>query len=221
VDSHDGHATAIRVFSEPIRYFIAWELQSRLHQERLVDLQPDTVLILEHLPVYTLGRRTKLSDWGGNEAALCENGADLYHVNRGGSVMYHGPGQIVVYPILKLAQHATGPKQLVWLLEEVIIRVLSRWNIVGSRIVGRPGVWVMTPDPVKIGFVGIRIERGVTLHGLALNVNMDVAPFQRIQPCGFSDCRVTSMAAQCYAAVSVEKIKQELAQTFATVFVLH
>lgn len=134
---------------------------------------------------------------------------------------FHGPGQVVVYPVLKLEQHATGPRQLVWLLEEVIIQVLERWNITGSRIVGKPGVWIMTPEPQKIAFLGLRIENSVTLHGFALNVDLDLTPFQRIHPCGFPDCRVTSMAAVRQTAVSVDVVKQELARTFATVFTLN
>jgi lipoate-protein ligase B len=212
------HVGAVRIFPEPIPYLIAWGIQSRLHEERLLDRQPDTVLILEHPPVYTLGRRTRLSHWGGDESALCADGAELHHVNRGGSVAFHGPGQIVVYPVLKLERHATGPRQLVWLLEEVVIRVLGLWNITGSRIVGKPGVWIMTPEPQKIAFLGIRIEHGVTLHGFALNVDLDLTPFQRIHPCGFPDCHVTSMAAVRQTAVPVGVVKKELAQIFATVF---
>ena len=215
------HTGTVRIFPEPVPYLIAWEIQSRLHEERLLDLQPDTVLILEHPPVYTFGRRTKLSHWGGSESALCENGAELHRINRGGSVTFHGPGQIVVYPVLKLDQHAAGPRQLVWLLEEVIIQVLATWNITGSRIVGKPGVWIMTPEPQKIAFLGLRIEHGVTVHGFALNVDMDLTPFQRIHPCGFPDCRVTSMAAVHRTAVPVDVVKQELAQSFATVFALN
>lgn len=212
------HPAAVRIFSEPVPYLTAWAMQTRLHAERVMDLQPDTVLILEHLPVYTLGRRTRLSHWGGSESALCENGAELHHVNRGGSVTFHGPGQVVVYPVLKLDRYASGPRQLVWLLEEVVIQALNRWKIAGSRIKGQPGVWVMTPEPQKIAFLGVRIERGVTLHGFALNVDLDLTPFQQIHPCGFPDCRVTSMAAVRQLPMSVGLVKQELAQTFATVF---
>ena len=212
------HAGAIRIFPEPVPYLIAWGIQSRLHEERLLNLQPDTVLILEHPPVYTLGRRTRLAHWGGSESLLCADGAELHYVNRGGSVTFHGPGQIVVYPVLKLERHATGPKQLVWLLEEVIIQVLELWNIPGSRIVGKPGVWIMTPEPQKIAFLGIRIEHGVTLHGFAVNVDMDLTPFRRIHPCGFPDCRVTSMAAVRRTAVPVDVVKQEIAQALEAVF---
>lgn len=215
-----SHASAIRIFPEPIPYLTAWDIQSRLHEERQRDLRSDTVLILEHPPVYTLGRRTKLSHWGGSESALCQEGAELHHVNRGGSVTFHGPGQIVVYPVLKLDRYAAGPRHLAWLLEEVIIQVLDRWNITGSRIGGKPGVWIMTPEPQKIAFLGIRIEHGVTLHGFALNVDLDLTPFQRIHPCGFPDGRVTSMAAVCRTPVPVRTVKQELAHTFAAVFAL-
>ncbi|MFZ3014451.1 MAG: lipoyl(octanoyl) transferase LipB [Nitrospira sp.] len=206
------HGKAIRVFSDPVPYLHALKLLSRLHQERIHDQGPDTVLILEHRPVYTLGRSTTTSHWGGNASLLCEHGAELHHVNRGGSITFHGPGQIVVYPVLKLDRHATGPRQLVWLLEEIIVQLLSCWNITGHRIPGKPGIWVMTPTPEKIAFIGIRIEHGVTLHGCAINVDLDVTPFHRIHPCGFSDCRITSMAAVCQKAISLDPVKQELAQ---------
>ena len=219
-DSQCPPAGAILVFPKPIPYLIGWELQSRFHNERLLNLRPDTVLILEHHPVYTLGRRTHVSHWGGNEDMLRANGADLQRVNRGGSVTYHGPGQILLYPILRLAQHAAGPKQLVWLLEEVIIRVLNLWNIDGHRIGKKPGVWVMVPEPAKIASIGIRIERGITLHGCSLNVDVDLTPFQRIHPCGFTNCPVTSMAALCKTAISVNAIKKDLAQIFGAVFAL-
>ncbi|MBK9307647.1 MAG: lipoyl(octanoyl) transferase LipB [Nitrospira sp.] len=205
------------VFPDPVPYLTAWDLQSRLHSERLLDRQPDTLLILEHSPVYTLGRRTRPADWGGNTAALCENGAELLHVNRGGSITFHGPGQIVLYPILKVVQYATGARQLVWLLEEVLIRVLTCWGLAGVRVAGRPGVWVLVPQLQKIGFVGVRIQRGVTLHGVALNVDLDVSPFLRIHPCGLTDCSVTSMAAVSQRPIPVDMIKQQLAQTFAAV----
>jgi len=136
-------------------------------------------------------------------------------------VTFHGPGQIVVYPVLKLDRHAAGPRQLVWLLEEVIIQALERWNITGSRVIGKPGVWIMTPEPQKIAFLGIRIQHGVTLHGFALNVDVDLTPFQRIHPCGFPDCRVTSMAAVRRTAIPIDTVKQEVARSFATVFALN
>jgi len=208
----------VYVFSDPVPYLTAWDLQSRLHSERLLDRQPNTLLILEHSPVYTLGRRTRPADWGGDTAALCEHGAELLHVNRGGSITFHGPGQIVLYPILKVVQYAAGAKQLVWLLEEVIIRVLTDWGIAGVRVAGKPGVWVPVPQLQKIGFVGIRIQRGVTLHGVSLNVDLDLSPFLRIHPCGLADCSVTSMAAVSKRPIPIDMIKKQLAQSFAAIF---
>lgn len=215
---HRFSAGALFVFSAPVRYSIAWELQSRLHHERRLDVRPDTLVILEHPPVYTLGRSTRDSDWGGDEAVLCANGMELHRVNRGGSVTYHGPGQIVVYPILRLARHAAGPKQLVRLFEEVIIRVLKLRDISGHRIDKKPGVWVMTPAPAKIASIGIRIDQGITLHGFALNVDMDLAPFRHIHPCGFTDCPVTSMSALLGTAPSIVEIKNDLARIFGEMF---
>lgn len=217
----DAQRSAIHIFSAPIAYLAAWDLQVRLHHERVQNLRSDTVLILEHQPVYTLGRSTKLSHVPRDPVDLCTHGAELHRVNRGGSVTYHGPGQIVVYPILKLTHHASGPKQLVWLLEEAMIQLLNRWGIAASRIIKKPGVWVLKPEPKKIGFLGIRIEQGVTLHGLALNADLDLAPFQLIQPCGFSDCLVTSMAAVSNTPVSVPAIKHQLAEIFRTMFALN
>ncbi|HMS84048.1 MAG TPA: lipoyl(octanoyl) transferase LipB [Nitrospira sp.] len=218
LDSQHG---AIHLFSEPVPYLHAWQLQLQLHHDRVLDRRHDTILILEHHPVYTLGRSTDLSHVHGETADLCRTGAELHRVNRGGSVTYHGPGQIVAYPILKLAGHAPGPRQLVWLLEEAMIQVLNRWNIAGLRIAKRPGVWVQAAIPEKIGFVGIRIDRGVTLHGLALNVDLDLAPFQHIHPCGFADCRVTSMATVSAKPLSIEAVKAELAQVFRIMFNLN
>jgi lipoate-protein ligase B len=207
------------IFPQPVPYEVAWELQSRFHAERLLGRRPDMVLILEHQPVYTLGRSTQESHWGGNEAALRVDGADLHRVNRGGSVTYHGPGQILLYPIVRLTQHATGPRQFVHLLEEVAIRLLRLWRIDGYRVEKKPGVWVMAPEPAKIASLGVRIERGITLHGLALNVDLDLTPFQRIHPCGFADCSITSMAALRKAALPVDIIKRDLARMFGAVFV--
>ncbi|MBX3328666.1 MAG: lipoyl(octanoyl) transferase LipB [Nitrospira sp.] len=220
VSGRQTEGRTVRVFLEPVPYLAGWDLQCRLHEERLLGLQPDTVLILEHQPVYTLGRRTRVGDWGGDEGTLCQTGAELHRVNRGGSVTFHGPGQVVAYPILKVDRYAAGPRQLVRLFEDVVIRVLSSWTITGNRLEGKPGVWAMTPEPQKIAFIGIRIERGVTLHGLAINVDLDLTPFHRIHPCGLNDCLVTSMAALCRTPISVAAVKQVLAQAFTEVFSL-
>lgn len=199
------------LFQEPVSYAAAWKLQSLVHRERVTDARPDTVLILEHLPVYTLGRSTKSSDWGGDPAPLHAGGAEVHHVNRGGSVTYHGPGQVIVYPILRLTQYARGVKQYVQQLENVVIRCLQNHGIEGQQRAKTPGVWVVAPHDAKIASIGIRVERGVTMHGIALNVQMDLSPFERITPCGLSNCRVTSMAEVLGRPVSVADVKRDLA----------
>ncbi len=205
------------VVEEPVSYGAAWDLQSRLHAERVHRARPDTLLILEHRPVYTLGRTTQPLHWGGYEPALRAQGAEVHRVNRGGSITYHGPGQVVAYPIFELAPYAAGPRQLVHHLEDVVLRVLRRWRIDGHRVPKRPGIWVAVPDERKIASIGLRVEHGVTLHGLALNVDMDLTPFERIVPCGLKGCRVTSMAEVLHRPVSIESVKEELAQAIARV----
>lgn len=206
------------LFKTPVSYAAGWTLQSRLHQERLLDERPDTVIILEHDPVYTLGRSTRPNDRPGDERILRATGADVHVVNRGGSVTFHGPGQVVVYPILKTTAYAAGPKRLVWLLEEVIIRLLARWNIEGDRLARKPGVWVFSPYLAKIASIGVRIQRGVSLHGFALNVDMDLSPFGLIRPCGLADCRMITMSRLGTTGLSIARVKRDLAELFGEVF---
>ncbi|MEC4891159.1 MAG: lipoyl(octanoyl) transferase LipB [Nitrospira sp.] len=201
----------LRLLHAPISYAAAWDLQTRLHHERVADTRHDTVLILEHLPVYTLGRSTTPSDWGGDPVLLQAEGAHVQHVNRGGSVTYHGPGQVIVYPILRLTDYARGVKQYVRQLEDVIIHCLRAYGIEGQRRDKTPGVWITAPHEAKIASIGIRVEHGVTMHGIALNVQMDLSPFDRITPCGLTNCRITSMAEVLGRMVSVADVKRDLA----------
>lgn len=199
-------------------YGAAWELQRRLVEERAAERRPDTLVLLEHTPVFTIGRSGQEAHWGGDEGALREAGYPVYRVERGGSVTYHGPGQLVGYPILRLSQFCPGPKAYMRLLEEVLIRTLTHWGLTGRHVDKLTGVWV-GPEPMeKIAAMGVRIARGVTMHGFALNVNVDLAPFRRIVPCGIPDCRVTSMAARLGRPVEVLHIRRRLAEEFAEVF---
>ena len=206
------------ILEECVSYSAAWALQSQLHSERLQGIRPDTILILEHEPVYTLGRGTQRSHWGGNEAFLRATGSDLCYVNRGGSVTYHGPGQIVVYPIFELAGYASGPRRFVWLIEETILHLLQRSHIQGHRVEKQPGIWVLCPEPAKIASIGIRVDHGVTMHGFSLNVDMDLTPFERIHPCGLENGRMTSMAEVTNSRLNVQDIKRELADIASEVF---
>ena len=202
--------TELLWFSSPVRYADAWNLQMRLHHERVINSRPDTILILEHQPVYTVGRRTLVSDWGGDPTALHMNGIEIRHVNRGGSVTYHGPGQLVVYPILRLTDHVRGVRAYVEQLEEAVIRCLRRNGIAGHRQAKTPGVWVTDLQEAKIASIGIRVDRGVTMHGVALNVDMDLSPFRGITPCGLQGCHATSMAEVVGQPVSLVAVTHSL-----------
>ncbi len=202
--------TELRWFASPVSYVDAWELQMRLHHERAIGSRADVVLLLEHHPVYTVGRRTSASDWGGDPTAAHMGGIEIQHVNRGGSVTYHGPGQLVVYPILRLTDHVRGVRAYVERLEEAVIQCLRENGIAGHRKEKAPGVWVADPREAKIAAVGIRVDRGVTMHGVALNVDMNLAPFRGITPCGLQGCRVTSMAEVAGRPVSLQSVTRSL-----------
>jgi len=210
--------TLIR-FSEPIPYAEAWTLQKQLQEERIAERQEDALLLLEHSPVYTLGRSTQPTHWDCGEEVLRRTGASLQPVDRGGSITYHGPGQVVGYPILKLSHYCSGPKQYVRKLEEVLINTLARSGIEGYRVEKKSGVWVRwNHADAKIAAIGVRIDHGVTIHGFALNVDLDLSPFSHILPCGLAQCHITSMAEVRQSALSPITVAQQVAQEFARTF---
>lgn len=145
---------------------------------------PDELWLVEHEPVFTLGQAGK------PEHVLMPGEIPVLQVDRGGQVTYHGPGQIVLYPLLDLKRLGIGVKQYVCRVEQAMIETLADWNILATRREGAPGVYV---GDAKIGALGIRVRRGCTFHGLAFNVAMDLAPFARINPCGYAGLAVTSM----------------------------
>lgn len=200
-------------------YETAWTLQRRLVDERADGRRPDMLLLLEHAPVYTVGRSGRADHWG-DEVALRATGIPVRQVERGGSITYHGPGQLVAYPILKLTDFCAGPRAYVRKLEDVIIDTLACWGIAGHRLDKFPGVWIGDDAPAKIAAVGVRIERGITMHGIALNVSMDLAPFERIVPCGIAGCRVTSMEEVAGRNVDLADVRAQFATEFARVFEL-
>ena len=203
-----------------LSYVEAWEFQRRLVEERGENRCPDTLVLLEHEPVFTFGRRTKADHWGGDEEALRRLGYGVYPIERGGSVTYHGPGQLVGYPILRLRDFCAGPKPYVGKLEDVLIRVLKEWGITGRRVDKWRGVWVGDSEPPlqKIAAVGVRITRGVTMHGFALNVDVDVKPFDLITPCGIEGCQVTSMAKALGIQLNRGEVRERVAHHFGEVF---
>jgi len=165
-------------------YTPVWRAMQALTDARSAHTQ-DELWVVEHDPVFTLGQAGK------PEHVLMPGDIPVIHVDRGGQVTYHGPGQIVLYPLLDIKRLGIGVRAYVQRIEQAIIETLGEWNILGTRREGAPGVYV---GDAKIAALGIRVRRGCTFHGLAFNVAMDLAPFQRINPCGYAGLRVTSLA---------------------------
>jgi lipoate-protein ligase B len=204
----------------PVAYQVAVDILERAARERAENTRPDWLWLLEHHPVFTIGRNSARSGRPSEGRASEISGVPLLSTGRGGSLTYHGPGQVVAYPVLRLKHHCPGAKAYVRNLEEVVLRVLRDWGITGHRIEGFPGVWVGTAPPEKIASIGVRISRGITTHGVALNVDMDLAPFSLIDPCGIPGCHVTSMSRLLGIPIAVREIKCALVAAFADLFQL-
>ncbi|CAM1373291.1 lipoyl(octanoyl) transferase LipB [Tenacibaculum xiamenense] len=181
---------------------------------------PNYFLFVEHPHVYTLGKSGDLSNLLLNEDQLKEKGATFYKINRGGDITYHGPGQIVGYPILDLENFFTDIHKYLRLLEETIILTLAEYGIKGERSAGETGVWldVGTPFARKICAMGIRASRWVTMHGFALNVNADLGYFDNIIPCGIRGKAVTSMHVELGRNVDEEEVKEKILKHFKELF---
>ncbi len=195
-----------------VEYAEAWQLQRALARTRAAGALPDLVLLLEHPPVYTTGRRDALRNLRVPPGAL---GAPLIETDRGGDITFHGPGQLVVYPIIALQEAGLGVAAYVRTLEEAVIRTLAGYGLRAGREPGLTGVWV---DGAKIAAIGVRVSRPggaegrwVTGHGLALNVAVDLSWFARIVPCGIEGRAVTSMASLMGKAPDVEEVGWRLA----------
>jgi lipoate-protein ligase B len=199
---------------EPLPYREAWELQRSLAGAVSQGAIPDTVILLEHPPVVTVGRRT------GEQELHVPEGAevDVVDTNRGGKSTYHGPGQLVCYPILDLKRHGRDVKRYVRDLEGAIVKTLEAFSLTAETIDGLTGVW-MTPPPRKIASIGIHVSRWVTTHGYALNVDLDPAPFTDwITACGLEDAAFTTIALELGRPVSVDEVRPHAAEALAAVF---
>ena len=186
---------------------LAW--QQTLVAQRIAAEIPDALVLLEHPPVFTLGR-------GGDERYLLDPGrVPVHRVGRGGEVTFHGPGQLVGYPILDLKQHGKDVHRYLRLIEDVVIAALAAWDIAATRRDGLTGVWVGTD---KIASIGIGVRRWVTLHGFALNVNTDLSYFSAIVPCGLPGVRMTSMQQLLKEAIPLDTVQAAVAQSFARTF---
>jgi lipoyl(octanoyl) transferase len=185
-------------------YAAAWELQQERAAQRKLGAIPDQLLIVEHPPVLTMGRNGDMKHVLASPEILERAGIALHHINRGGDVTYHGPGQIVGYPILDLREWKRDVVAYVRELEQVIIEALAEFGFAAGRLAGKTGVWI---DGRKIAAIGVHISRWVTTHGFALNVDTDLSHFQYIVPCGLSE-PVTSMRALGSPATRAEVVSR-------------
>lgn len=203
------------------RYREAWEYQQQVSRS-LIDEKlsgskvEDRLIFVQHLPVYTIGKSGHASNMLLSEKRLQEMGVECIKVDRGGDITFHGPGQWVVYPILDLDCRRIGIKEYVHRLEEVVIRTIASYGIKGERVDGATGVWIEggTERARKICAIGVKCSRGITMHGLALNVNTDLRYFNYIHPCGFVDKGVTSMAKELGREVNMTEVRKELRKHF-------
>jgi lipoyl(octanoyl) transferase len=197
-------------------YLEAWELQRSLAAEVQAGDRPDAVIFLEHPPVVTLGRRTADGELHVPEGAEVE----VVETDRGGKSTFHGPGQLVCYPILDLNRHGRDVRRYCRDLEEAVIRTLGAFDLEATRIDGLTGVWLERP-PRKIASIGVHISRWVTTHGYALNVDLDPAPFTDwITACGLDDAAFTTMARELGTQLSVDEVRQAAQAAIAEVFEL-
>ena len=182
-----------------VDYQKAWDLQREIHTEVASGSRPNTLLLLEHPSVYTAGRRTE-------DAERPTDGTPVIDVDRGGRITWHGPGQLVGYPIVKLLK----PTELVGFVREIeaaLIQVCSDLGLTAIRIDGRSGVWIQDArGDRKIAAIGIRVAKGTTMHGFALNVNPDLAAFRQIVPCGIADADVTSLEMELRRPITIDEV---------------
>ena len=177
-----------------------------------------TILLVEHPPVYTLGKSGHAENLLIGREALEAMGAQFFHIDRGGDITFHGPGQLVCYPILDLERIGIGLREYIEALEEAVIRTVAEYGIAAGRIAGASGVWIDPGKarPRKICAIGVRSSRYVTMHGFALNVTTDLEWFSRINPCGFTDRGVTSIAAETGLQPSIQEVKQLIIRELTT-----
>jgi lipoyl(octanoyl) transferase len=196
----------------PVDYVEAWDLQRSLHSQRVADEAQDLCLLLEHQPVYTAGKRTAASD-----RPFGDPGAPVIDVDRGGKITWHGPGQLTGYPIIKLGE-PLDVVAYVRALEEAMIMTCADLGVTAGRVDGRSGAWIRgengAPDR-KVGAIGARVARGVTMHGFALNCDCNLSWYDRIVPCGIRDASVTTLSAETGRPVTVGEVRPLIERNLA------
>lgn len=206
-----------------IPYAEAWDQQETIFNHIIetkkmeqATLELERVILCEHPHVYTLGKSGHVNNLLINEDFLTKINATFFKIDRGGDITYHGPGQLVGYPILDLDNHKVSLKEYIHIIEEAIILTIAEFGIIGTRLEGATGVWldVGKPGTRKICAIGVRASKFVTMHGFALNVNTDLSYFNHINPCGFVDKGVTSIQKEIREEVSMNKVKNLFQQKF-------
>ena len=211
-----------------VPYNPTYRLQRNLLERRKTGEIPDTLLLLEHEPVFTLGRRADESHVLSDEFTNTRGGAEVVETDRGGEATYHGPGQLVAYPIVSIRELKLGPVTYVRILEETTIQLLREHGINGHRVVGKTGVWIggepgdkplngENPEGRKIAAIGVRISSGIAMHGIALNVNTDTDYYAQIVPCGMPGLDMTTMSREVDSSFETGLIAKEWARIFADV----
>jgi lipoyl(octanoyl) transferase len=219
------------VRSGQVPYAYGREAQKALEAARHAGDVPDLLLLLEHPPVYTKGRRTTADELPMGEDWYRMQGIDVTHTDRGGRVTYHGPGQLVGYPIVSLKPYGDDVHAYVRRMERVMIEALGEWNVAAGTIDGLTGVWTvgMRPDDPsafgaeegvarKVGSIGVHVNRAITTHGFAINVSNDLQPFEWIVPCGIEACRMTSLTRELGAEQDLQAFASTIRDRFAEVY---
>ena len=196
-------------------YQEAWKLQGDIVAARHNGvIETDIIFFLEHPTVFTLGRRGGLDHLLVSEEFLKSSGIPIVHVERGGNITFHGPGQLVAYPIVNLKKRNIGVVDFVTALEDVMLATVQTWGIAADRNAANRGIWVGNK---KMGSIGLAIRKGISFHGLALNVDVDLTPFSYIQPCGLQGVRMTSMSQELATQLSVDDVSTVLQTQFELV----
>jgi lipoyl(octanoyl) transferase len=199
-----------------VPYAQALTEQKALEAARQAGNVPDVLLLLEHPPVYTRGRRSQPAELPMGEEWYRAQGIDVVDTDRGGLITYHGPGQLVGYPIMSLKPYRDDVHEYIRRMESAIVAALADVGIEAGPIEGLTGVW--TREPRKIASIGVHVSRGVTTHGFAINVNNDLQPFEWIVPCGIDNCRMTSVARELHAQFDMERFMDIVSREFGVAY---
>jgi lipoyl(octanoyl) transferase len=200
---------------DSIDYKEAWDLQKSIHQLRVENKIDDVLFLLEHPHTYTLGKTADKENLVGDDKYLSEHNISVYDIDRGGDITYHGPGQIVGYPIINLSNWQQDTHKYLRAIEDVILNVCAEYGLNGSRVDKYTGVWIADR---KICAIGIKVSRWITMHGFAFNINTDLKLFDGIIPCGITDKDVTSLNRELKKEIQINEVKEKIIHHFIDIF---